>query len=157
MLRFALIALALGLALPAEAQPLDQIHRLVEQLQARNRAPAAAMAAEVVEGTEGAERRGSMAPRTAPVLGLVGSSVAEDVSAPAVTAGWNPFSMAVCIAGVVGSEQFVAAITTTSAVVVTQSNYATPVIAANCASGRTFWVYLERDLTTVSAIASYPR
>ncbi len=78
-------------------------------------------------------------------------------STPAASAGWNALTMTACIAFVYGSNQYNLAYFSTGAAFVTQSSYAIPVLAANCASGKIFLVYLESDRTTVTAVASYPR
>ena len=91
-----------------------------------------------------------------PRIGLIGSA-ADGVTAAAAAPGWNSYTMSVCLAGIYGDQQYIAAIVSTGEAMVTTSTYALGIVAANCASGKTFWVYLEADRKTVSGIASYPR
>ncbi len=132
------LAVALSLAVPAMAQPLKDypnIEALTLKLKANP-----AMSAD----------RPSGGPQAQPV------ALMDVGAAAAAKAGWNPYKMAVCIAGIYEGNQYIAAAATTGEAIVTQSTYALGIIAANCASGKTFWAYLEADLATVSAIGSYP-
>jgi len=133
-----LTLLALIFALPAMAQPYKDMPQ-IEGLAARLNAPQ--MAADKPAG----------GPQNKP-MALMDPGVAT-----AAKAGWNSYSMGVCIAGIYQGNEFIAALATTGEAMITQSTYALGVVAANCASGKTFWVYLEADLSTVSAIGSYPR
>ena len=138
MLRILAVAMLL-FSVPAMAQPLadyPQIEALTLKLKGNP-----GMAADAPSG----------GPQSKPV-GLMDVGPAK-----AVKAGWNSFSMSVCIAAIAGGEQFIAAIATTGETMVTTSMYALGIVAANCASGKTFWVYLENDLSTITAIGSYPR
>ena len=91
-----------------------------------------------------------------PKVGIIGSA-ADGTPAKAVAQGWNAYTMSVCLAGIYGDQQYIAAIVSTGEAMVTTSTYALGIIAANCASGKTFWLYLEGDKQTVTGIASYPR
>jgi hypothetical protein len=133
------LALTLALASPAMAQALKD-HPNVEALALKLKANPA-MAADKPNG----------GPQVQPM------ALMDPGAAAAPKAGWNNYSMGVCIAAIAGGEQFLAAIATTGEAMVTQSTYALGVVAANCASGKTFWVYLENDLQTITAIGSYPR
>jgi len=138
-MRALIVALLLGLSAQAMAQPMTdypQIEALALKLKGNP-----GMAADAPTG----------GPQAKPVALL------DPGPAKAVRAGWNPYSMAVCIAAITGGEQYIAAQATTGEAMVTQSTYALGIVAANCASGKTFWVYVESDLSTITAIGSYPR
>jgi len=128
------------LSIPAMAQPTPEtINNLVERLNALTHRPQAAMSAD------------GGVPETKPVLGVVGPE-AEGATRPAAT-GWNSDVMRVCIAAIIGSNQYVVVGLASGNAAATQSTVAIPVIAANCASGKTFFYYLEAN-GSVSAIAS---
>jgi len=140
-----LAALLFCLSSPASAQTgLDQMHDLARHL---DRLSAIASA----DADKSAQ----------PMLGVISHPVQtatdKGPSTPAASVGWNAYTMSACIAFVYGSNQYNLAYFTTGAAFVTQSSYAIPIIAANCASGKIFLVYLESDRSTVTAVASYPR
>lgn len=145
-----LVAAVLVIAEPASAQSgLDQMQSLARQLDKHSSLPAAVAADSGMPG-KGAQ----------PTLGIISqpAQLAAD-KGPTVAAavGWNAYTMTACIAFVYGSSQYNLAYFSTGAAFITQSSYAIPIIAANCASGKTFLVYIESDGTTVTAVASYPR
>ncbi len=139
MLRPLVVAMLLALSAPAMAQPLAD-HPQVEALALK------------LKGNPGTAADGPAGGPQAKPMGLMDPGTAK-----AVKAGWNSFSMSVCIAGIINGNEFIAAMATTGEAMVTQSVYALGIVAANCASGKTFWAYLENDLSTISAIGSYPR
>lgn len=127
------------LSTTASAQTLDRVQGLALQLDALTHRPA--MAAD-----------GGAPPR--PAIGIVGPASDGPAHPAAVTAGWNTFTMTACMAIVAGSQQYDVAYLSNGSAFVTQSSYAVPIIAANCASGGSFLIYFESNLTTISAIAS---
>lgn len=146
MRMLALIFTVFVMALPAAAQMHPPgVQALAEELDRRLTAPRAAA-------------DGAKSPR--PLIGLLGPAEpsAADKNGSSVgtaSAGWFSFRMSVCGAAVYGSSQYMFAFTTSGNSFVTQSAYATPVLAANCASGRSLMIYIENDGSTVSGIASY--
>lgn len=139
MLRSLIVATLLAFSAPAMAQPLTD-HPQIEALALKLKGNPG-MAADAPSGGPQAKPMGLMDPGPA----------------KATRAGWNSYAMGVCIAAITGGEQYIAALATTGEAMVTQSTYALGIVAANCASGKTFWVYVENDLTTITAIGSYPR
>jgi len=146
MRMLALIATVVSLALPAAAQMHPPgVQALAEELDRRLATPPAAA-------------DGAKAPRG--IIGLVGPTEPSTAdkngsSVGTASAGWFSFRMSVCGAAVYGANQYMFAFTTSGNSFVTQSAYATPVVAANCASGRSLLIYIENDGSTVSGIASY--
>lgn len=143
-----LSALLLCLSSPASAQTgLDQMHALARQLE---KLSVTAAGDSGIAGTPAQQ-----------VIGILSQpehmAADKGPSTPAASVGWNALTMTACIAFVYGSNQYNLAYFSTGAAFVTQSSYAIPVLAANCASGKIFLVYLESDRSTVTAVASYPR
>lgn len=131
------------LALPATAQMQPPgVPALVEQLERRLAPPAVA--------------DGAKAP--AKLIGLFGPAApaaADKNGTSAGTAGWMTFHMTTCGAAIHGTSQYMFAFTTSGASLVTQNEFALPVLAANCASGKSLLIYIEADGRTVTGIASY--
>ncbi len=65
------------------------------------------------------------------------------------------FHMSTCGAAVHGASQYMFAFTTSGASLVTQNEFALPVLAANCSSGKSLLIYIEADGRTVTGIPSY--
>jgi hypothetical protein len=141
-----LLAVILGLAMPAQAQDIPSgVRALIDRMEAARAAPPMAVDA------------GPGSPRAAPLM-LIGPAEAQpsaDRMESAATAGWVYYRLSVCGAAIVGNEQYTFIITTNGLVAASQSSYAMGVIAANCASGKTFAVYIEADGQTVTAIGSF--
>lgn len=149
MLRSLVVAALLALAAPAMAQDNITTEPNLSPFQGIE-----ALAFKLVGNPGIAADAPSGPPK--PKVGIIGSAV-DGSPAKATAQGWNAYTMSVCLAGIYGDQQYIAAIVSTGEAMVTTSTYALGIIAANCASGKTFWLYLEGDKQTVTGIASYPR
>ena len=139
-----LLAVLIGLAFPAQAQEQSipsGVMALMERMDAAAKAPQMM--------ADGAPQKRALA-----MVGPAYDKPAADPETPRA-AGWVYYRLSVCGAAIVNGNEYTFIITTSGLAAASSSTHVIGVVAANCASGRTFAVYVEADGQTVSAIGSF--